>query len=131
MGTWDVILAIDVQATPSLRHVEVCCEDGRALSITRVIISDTEVRYVAHQLWELLIPTLAWGPVQRRVVRLGGCRLGSPAELSLLRSANVVSNRTSVTTLITAEATASMLGCRPGMECILQQLGIPLSNPLR
>ena len=120
-----------MQATPSLLHVEVRCEDGRALSLTRVVISDTEVLYVAHQLWELLIPTLAWGPVQRRVVRLRGCRIGSTAELSLLRSEGVVSNTTSVTTLITAEATAVMLGCRPGMECILQQLGIPLSNPPR
>ena len=127
----DVSLEIVVQATPSLLHVEVRSEDGRALSLTQVVTSETEVLYVAHQLWELFIPTLVWGPVQKRVMRLPSCRLGSQAELSLLRIANVVSTRTSVTTLITAEAVAAMLGSRPGMECILQQLGIPLINPPR
>lgn len=121
--SFSVLLCMQ-EITPTLVHVEVQFEDGRLVSITKLVLSTTEVRFIARQLWRELIPHMTWPPIQRRVVKMKDCGLSTLAQLQLLRAANVVSGSTSTTTIITPEAVVAMLEGRAGLSGILEQLGV-------
>jgi hypothetical protein len=109
---------------PRLEEVDVRFDDGRVVSIARIVVSPTKTLYVAHQLWGLFLRHKSWTPLQRRMIKMKDCGLSTDAHIQLLKAAEVVSRMTTATTLITREAAAAMLEGVPGMGGVLRQVGI-------